>query len=212
LLKDPFTQRALEDANPWKEASVAVWASSVILMVLVVVGTRVVFAIPVDLRANWVFRITGPRSAPETVRAARRPLLLLAVVPVWLGSAAVSIVLWPSWQSVGHVITLGVVGLILAELCLIRFYRIPFACSYLPGKSRVHIVFMGAFGLLVGSISGVLFERQAFRERGTAVAWFVVSALLLLGARVAAWRLAAGNAETEFEGHEPEAIQGLGLV
>ena len=40
LLKDPSTKRALADSaagNPWKDASVALWASSMILLTLAVV-------------------------------------------------------------------------------------------------------------------------------------------------------------------------------
>jgi hypothetical protein len=174
LLRDPSTKRALADSaagNPWRDASVALWASSVIIMTLAVVGTRVAFALPVDLRANWIFRVTGARSGLETATAARRPLWVLAVIPVWLGSAAVCIGLWPSWQSVGHILTLGVMGLTVAEICLLNFRKIPFACSHLPGQSRIHILFLGAFGLLLGSVRMVLIEHDALNELGTAAIW-----------------------------------------
>lgn len=214
LLKDPSTKRALADSgadNRWRDASVALWASSVIMMALVVVGTRVVFAMPVDLRANWVFRLTGARSGRETLVAARRPLVLLAVIPVWIGSAAVCLGLWPSWQSAVHILTLGAMGLIVVELCIARFGKIPFAFSYLPGKSRIHLVFLGSMGLLLVSIRGVLLEREAFKTPGGAVAWLTVFIAIWIVVRIAVRQLAERNGETQFEGEEPSAIQGLGL-
>jgi len=35
------------------------------------IGTRVAFSIPLDLRGNWIFRVTGARRVPECLVAAR---------------------------------------------------------------------------------------------------------------------------------------------
>jgi hypothetical protein len=51
------------------------------------VGTRVIFTIPLDLRANWIFRVTAVRRVPECLAAGRRSLLLLSAAPVWAASA-----------------------------------------------------------------------------------------------------------------------------
>ena len=32
-------------------------------------------------------------------------------------------------------------GILLVELCLYTFPKLPFTCSYLPGKAQVHFVF-----------------------------------------------------------------------
>ncbi len=47
-----------------------------------------------------------------------------------------------------HLMVLGLIGGRLADGSLIGFRKIPFACSYLPGKSKVHIVFAAALALL----------------------------------------------------------------
>jgi len=209
LLKDPATKRQFEDSaagNPWREASTALWIASIIMMVLAAVGTRVVFALPLDLRANWIFRVTGGRKSPG---ASRLAMLVLAVLPVWLVEAGVCFGLWPSWETAVHMVALGVVGIIVAEVCLLRFRKIPFACSYLPGKSRVHLVFLGAMGLMLLSVKVVLLERQALRGFWTTAAMFGVLALVWIAVR---WVSGLGPEEdVEFEQKEAPAVQGLGL-
>jgi hypothetical protein len=123
-----------------------------------------VFAMPLDLRANWIFRITGLLRGPESLAAGRRALLLLSVAPVWLTSAALCLRLWPWRQAAGHLMVLGLLGMLLADLCLYGFRKIPFTCSYLPGKSQVHMVFLGAIGLLWLVMLSVKFEREALLD------------------------------------------------
>ena len=62
LLKDPATKLQFTNAgggDPWREMSIPLWTTSVIMMTLAVAGTRIVFSLPLDLRASWIFRVTG---------------------------------------------------------------------------------------------------------------------------------------------------------
>ena len=172
LLKAPAMKPQLPDApatDPWRAANTPLLAVSIMMMALALVGTRVVFALPLDLRANWIFRITGVRSGPKILAASRRSLLLLSVAPVWLATAVLCLRLWPWRQAAGHLLLLALLGMLGADLCLFSFRKIPFTCSYLPGKSQVHMVFLGAAGLMWFVILSVRFERQMLQEvRSTA--------------------------------------------
>ena len=215
LLRTPEMKSAVPDAavsDPRREANTPLLAASIMMMALAVVGTRVVFALPLELRANWIFRITAVSPGRETLAAGRRSLLLLSVVPVWLGSAVLCLRLWPWRQAAGHLAILGLIGIILADLCLHGFRKIPFACSYLPGKSRVHMVFLGALGLLWGVMLSVKSERQALQDlRSTA--WMV--ALFGLAACGVRWGTAAlarlDVEELRFEEAPSPAVLELGL-
>jgi CubicO group peptidase (beta-lactamase class C family) len=157
-------------SNPWREKSLLMWAASIMMIVLSAVGTRVAFALPLDLRANWIFRVTAVRGGLESQTASRRALLLLSVAPVWLVTAVVCLGLWPGRQNAAHLVVLGLLGMILADICLLGFRKIPFTCSYLPGKSRVHMTFLGALGVLLVGSNGTMLERHALRETGSMVA------------------------------------------
>ena len=70
LLKAPAeaATRGRGASDPWHEANTPLLAASIVMMALAIVGTRVVFAMPLDLRANWIFRVTGVRGGPKTWR------------------------------------------------------------------------------------------------------------------------------------------------
>ncbi|MBI4909175.1 MAG: beta-lactamase family protein [Acidobacteria bacterium] len=215
VLKDPMARRQFEDAatdNPWRMASVALWIASIMVMLLSVLGTRVVFALPLDVRANWIFRITGIRDGPGTLAASRRSLWLLAVAPVVLMEALVCYWLWPSWQTVVHLMALTILGMIFAELCLLRLWKIPFTCSYLPGQTRWHFLLLGIAGVVHGSVNAVLLERSALRYPAAIAAMFAVLATVYAAARWRVLRRVAGDShELRFEEEEDPTVQRLGL-
>jgi hypothetical protein len=199
-------------SDPWREANTPLLAASIVMMALAVVGTRVVFALPLDLRANWIFRVTAVPPGPQTLAAGRRSLLLLSVAPVWLGSAALCLRLWPWRQATGHLAILGLIGIILADISLHGFRKIPFACSYLPGKSQVNMVFLGAVLLLWGVTLSVKVERQALQE-SRSTAWMIaIFGLAACAVRLGTAALARLDLDDlRFEEASAPAVLELGL-
>jgi hypothetical protein len=78
------------DHESLHQVSAPLLASSIVMMGFWTVGARVVFSMPLDLRANWVFRVTPVRTGPALLQARRRSLFALAVAPMWLCSAVSS--------------------------------------------------------------------------------------------------------------------------
>jgi hypothetical protein len=199
-------------SNPWREKSMLLWAASSMMMVLAAVGMRVAFGLPLDLRANWIFRIIGVRDGLESLAASRRALLLLSVLPVWLATAVACLVLWPGRQNLAHLVILGILGMIVADICLLRFPKIPFTCSYLPGKSRFHMVFLGAYGVLLGGSEAAKLEQHALRQTGGIALMLVLLVIVWIAVRRITVALAT-RAEQELRFEEevhPEVLQ-LGL-
>jgi CubicO group peptidase (beta-lactamase class C family) len=75
-------------SDPWGQFSVPLLASTIMLMGLWVVGARAVFSLPLDLPANWVFRIIPLSAGPRCLRGRRRALYVLSVAPAWALSSA----------------------------------------------------------------------------------------------------------------------------
>ena len=204
FLKNPAARRQVSDA---------LMASSIVMISAWIVGTRIVFSMPLKLRANWIFRIMPLRGAGECLAARRRALISIAQAPVWVGSAALFLWLWPWKPAAWHLAILGLLSAILVELCLYGAQKIPFACSWLPGRSNFHLTFWLCIELLMTLISkGVEFERRAIGDSRMGV-------LTLLGLGIAAvlvrWRTAAqatsDQAELVFEDAPSPAILDLGL-
>ena len=203
LLKAPAMREETYECG----ADTALLAASIVMMVLAVVGTRVVFALPLDLRANWIFRVTPVAPARECMTASRRALLLLSAAPVWIGSAVLCLRLWPWRQATGHLVVLGLLGMLLGDLALRGFWKLPFTCSYLPGKSQVHMVFLGAVGLMWGVLLGVKWERQALQDSHSVAA---MVALFGVAAVCGRW-VRPDEEELRFEEEATPAVLELGL-
>ena len=78
FIKSPAVRGQLaviSESDPWHKVNAPMLAASVVIMGFWIVGTRVVFALPLDLRANWVFR-AAPLDGERGILAARRRALL----------------------------------------------------------------------------------------------------------------------------------------
>jgi hypothetical protein len=206
FMKTPRAQQQLLTAN------VPLLFSSAVMMSCCVIGTRVVFAMPLDLRANWIFRMTEIRGPHEYLAAIRRPLFVLAVVPVWAASATLFLAIWPWRLAWSHLAVLGLWGIILSYACLFSFQKIPFTCSYLPGKMYINIVFLGAMAFLLLLLKAVEFERIALENLADYVQLLVILVIATVCAR---WLIVAQatseEAVVEFEEVQQPEVFVLGL-
>jgi hypothetical protein len=182
-----------------------------LMMFFAVVGLRNVFSLPISLTANWVLRTTQIRPSQDYVAATRRSLQLLAVVPVWLLSAALACGFRPASQGAAHLAVLALLGIILVELCLVGFYKVPFTCSYLPGKTNIQFAFWGfAIVLLAVIVPCAEFEMRALHQADRY--GFMIS--LLVGLAVALFAYndhRAKSAVIYFEETPDAVITTLGL-
>lgn len=198
--------------NIWHQANVPLLVSTIMMMVLAVLGARVVFAFPLELRANWVFRAVGMRDPSKVFVATRRALLLLSALPVWIVSAIACLWLWPWTQAVVHLAVLGLLGIILVDLALWDFRKVPFACSYLPGKSQVHMVVIAVVVLIMLVAQSVTIEQQALQKPALMAIMLV---LLGLAAVTIRWRVTSSarldQEELRFEETDPSDLVELGL-
>ena len=194
------------------QANVTLVVATMVMMSVWVFGTRVVFSMPLELRANWVFRITAVRGTLDYLAAGRRPLFVLAVAPVWASSAALLFFIWPWRAAAGHLAVLGLWGTILAYLCLYGFQKIPFTCSYLPGKSPVTFLYMAFWLYMVLMVEAARLELRAL-DRPAAFARLIAG--LVIAAIAARWctlaRAKSEESQVQFEESMPPAIMVLGL-
>ncbi|MCU1249036.1 MAG: beta-lactamase, partial [Edaphobacter sp.] len=146
----------------------------------------------------------------EYLAAVRRSLLIIGLAPVWLLLAVLFLLHWPTWPVAGHLAVLGLVGVIVVELCLHGFHKFPFACSYLPGQSKVHVVFWGLF-LVLAPLSAARTERGLLNRP---ISCLCMVALLAAIAAAARWRTDASAKSAEglvFEEEYPPDLLALGL-
>jgi len=197
----------------WNEVNRPILVATVVMTCFAVVGARVAFALPVSLSANWIFRTAVARPAPQYLAAIREVLLLLTVTPVVGLSLALLLSIWPPWPVVGHGLLLALLGLILVELCLLRFRKVPFTCSYLPGKAQIHVT-AGACILVLIALTdvGVEFETYALQHP---VRYALMLGPVAVLAALVRWRtseeISASDVMLTFEEQPPSALFTLDL-
>ena len=149
----------------WNEPAVPLLITSLVTLFFVIVGSRAVFALPMALPANWIFRITAIRAPASYFAAVRKSLFLLAAVPVLLVSAFAYLSIWPGRPAIEHVLVLSILGFLLVQILLRKFRKIPFACSYLPGKSNLRLKLgIAGFAFLFAVDVGANLEQWSMQK------------------------------------------------
>ncbi|WP_213804357.1 hypothetical protein [Granulicella sp. dw_53] len=185
---------------------------SILMMILILMSIRVVASIPISLRANWIIRVTQVRPAHQYQRAVRFSWMVLGVAPVLLVLAGSFAGSYPWQQVLGHLVTMLFLGIVLVELCLYTFQKIPFTCSYLPGKANIHFVFWACLMLFLRLLKeGAIFEGRMLHSF---LGWILMVVLLAAAALAARWLTEARAGpvdEVLFEEEYPVEIISLKL-
>jgi hypothetical protein len=212
FMKTPDAQRISAASSGRSSLGLPLLASSFVMMTAWTLGTRVVFNIPLELRANWTFRLTRVQPIAGYFVAIRRTLYILALAPIWCALVLVFLSAWPFLPTLKHAVILSLLGVTAIELWLHDLQKIPFTCSYLPGKSNLHVTFVLCLMLGLNVVYwGASFELRALSDPHQC-AWTV--AVLVLIAAIAWQRRAQAHkqrVELQFEAEMPPVITSLGL-
>lgn len=197
----------------WDQPNIPFMTAGLLLLAIAITGTRAIFVLPQTLTANWMLRITAIQHPAEYFHATRRTLLRLAAWPIWIAAAFIYLSIWPGRPALEHMLVLVLAGLLIADLSMHQFRKIPFACSWLPGGPQFRLklgVWMVIFVIFAGTITAIEFwAMQKFAR------FCVFAAMLFLAARWAARRnsefaLSAAN-RLQFDELPPADIFALDL-
>jgi hypothetical protein len=166
--------RALSNADDPLIATV-IWAAFALVFAMNV-ASRAALVLPLELRANWIFRMTEDETTrTEELGTVVRTLILLGVVvPLAM--------LFPlEWAILGsraiHCTSIaGLCGLVLVELHMTEWRRIPFTCSYEPSGQLVwQTIVIGVAAFVLFTMIG---PRLVWYSINHPVGWLAVMAVL----------------------------------
>jgi hypothetical protein len=165
----------------------AALAPAIVLPFFALLGLRASAAYPVALEANWLFRVSEVHDPADYGRGVAAAALRVAVAPVLLPLFVSYAFLFGPGRALAQITLALGVALITSEWLFLGFAKIPFTCSYLPGKARLQVTWpralavLGVYcGVLPGLLSWVLHRP---------IAW-LATLLLLAGTwqGLVAWR------------------------
>src|SRR5262245_40367679 len=143
--------KGLLDAPPVNLRDEGLYGLTVVLApiavaVLITVGLRYLFTLPVGLRANWVFQTVEAEDRPAWHAATERVWVWCGIAPVLAAGLPASIAVLGPIRGV----TAAALGVMAALIFFERYFgewrKLPFTCSYLPGKKPIWALFV-RFGL-----------------------------------------------------------------
>ena len=184
-----------------------------VLSFFVLVALRVLFAIPTELRANRIFRMTEIDAKAMYVSGSRKAMWLLGALPIVAVTLPACAWLWGPAPALGHTVFWLLMAGGLTELLLYRFHKMPFACSYVPGKANVKYLWpVHALALTAYAYWTARLELWLLAEP---VRWSIACALLIacVGACITLRRRRlASSTPLTYEEEVEEAIQVLGVM
>lgn len=136
----------------WKYQAGNMLSLPLVLIFFLLVGAREASSLPAHQPAGWVFMVTEGSEKWPYFAAFKKFLFLHLILPLHLVLFIFYSILW-DWKRAGiHCLYSAVFSVLLMEIILFRQLKLPFACSYLPGKSRIHtrwLIYVAAFSAYI---------------------------------------------------------------
>lgn len=114
-------------------------APAFVLPFFALVGLRLAAVYPAALEANWIFRLTETASSADYAEGVRRASLFAVALPLFALLAVPYGVLWGPLAAAAHLGLALAVALVTVEWLFLGFPKIPFTCSYQPGKANLRV-------------------------------------------------------------------------
>lgn len=174
----------------------------------VISGFRAVFQFPAELASNWLFRMNEAHWTETSRSATRKRVLLSGLGPTLLFLLPFEIVAWEWRSGLLHGAFQFMTGALLIELMFWRFDKVPFTCSYFPGRTNLSILAaLYLYGFTNYSFHLADLEGAIEGHSVRALFFFTAAAVLL----TLSWLRHPAPSPVRFDAEEP-VIQTLELT
>jgi hypothetical protein len=173
------------------------------------IGIRVALSIPVEPRANWAVRLSEPRERAAAISGVRAAMLIAGVAPSACLAAASGALLWGAREALLHAFVCTAMGLLLVEILLLNLAKIPFTCTYFPGKSKIGTLWpLYLTGFVTYTFTPAEFELALLRSfRATPLVVFTALTLgVALGLAVTRHRRLESVTGFTFQEEDPDSM------
>lgn len=137
--------------------SVALLSVPYILSYCLLMGIRLAFEVPLDLSANWIFKLWIEPDSERPRQVARTVLVTFSLG--WLAPLCFlySGLLWGCLTALLQTAILIACSAVFVEVLLVRFRKIPFTCSYPAFQSHSTLVLVA---YLIGFVAFAIYIPQ----------------------------------------------------
>lgn len=187
-------------------ASLNVYTAPLLLAFALLLGVRSGMNIPLTAEANWVFQMTETGARWPYFTAMKKVILFLILVPFFTVVFAVYAGIWGVGPAAIHSLYGLAWALLAREVLFWRYARIPFSCRVVPGKGRLHYLWLPyLLGALLSFSALSNMERELWRSPGGFPIFFGAMAVVLIALNLAQ-RLFVYEKLTIVYEEEPEPV------
>ncbi|MGZ5440196.1 MAG: hypothetical protein ACXWFJ_10105, partial [Candidatus Aminicenantales bacterium] len=144
-------------------------AQSLLLVLVLLAGIRVVVDVPAALDSNWVFRVTESAERGRYVSGLKKTILVQWFFPLSILVFFAHLWLWRDGRAaLFHAVFCLVLSGVGIEVLFFRFRKIPFASTHVPGRLQLQTrgvpYLIGVLGLLaaLSSLEKALLGRPGY--------------------------------------------------
>jgi hypothetical protein len=132
-----ITQAIQVGYHSFFEVNLTFLSAPLVVSFFSLVGMRYIFTVPAELQANWIFKMTEGQDRTGWFHGIHKVMLLTIITPLFILGIPLYSWLW-GWKTASlHFLYGLILAILLKELLLLRFSKMPFTCSYLPGKANL---------------------------------------------------------------------------
>lgn len=100
-------------------------------------GIRIIVTIPSNLESNWIFKLTERRDKKFYISGLKKSIFILQILPLFSIFFLFYTLIWRIKISSLHILYSLTLTYFLMEILFSNFKKIPFTCSFLPGKADI---------------------------------------------------------------------------
>jgi hypothetical protein len=178
-----------------------------LLTFFVVSGLRAGFQFPSELAANWAFQIAGTNWNGAARNASRKLVIVRGLLPVLTLLLPLEVAGWGFATGLLHMGVQAAAGALLTELLFWSFDKVPFTCSYFPGRVNMALL-AGLYLYGFSAYSFKMADLETLLDRTPSAALLAIG--VVAGLLALLWRRKPADYGVRFDGSEPD-VQTLNL-
>ncbi len=149
-----------------------------VLSFFLVLGIRATSNIPIAIESNWIFRLREIADKKHYLIGFKKGIIFYTVLPLFVLLFVFYLFFW-GWMNALFLCLYGfVVSCLLVEVIFIGHRKIPFACSYLPGKGKMHIFWIVYLFSLIFYVFIMTFIAYELLQNHSAFLYFYAIVLI----------------------------------
>jgi hypothetical protein len=140
-------------------------AQPLLLAFTIIAGIRVLVDQPAASEANWVFRMTETGTTRRYLDGLKKAVFIKLILPLFLAVFVLHAFLWDPGLAFVHAAFGTVVSGLAVAAAFYHYRKVPFACTYVPGKIKLHFTAIPALiGLLLTMMALTAIEKAVLND------------------------------------------------